>query len=51
MIAAMRDDDRATIFDIRVQTVGARAVAETLLTVAEQPPRRRHTQRTHPHLS
>lgn len=38
MIAAMRDGDHATIFDVRVQTVGARVVAETLLAVAEQRP-------------
>lgn len=38
MIAAMRDGDRAAIFDVQVQTVAARVVAETLLTVAEQPP-------------
>ena len=38
LMTAMRDGDRATMFDVRVQTVAARTVAGTLLSVAEQPP-------------
>ena len=38
LLTTMRDGDHATVFDVRVQTVAARTVAETLLAVAEQPP-------------
>jgi uncharacterized protein YbjT (DUF2867 family) len=38
MLAAMRDGDHASMFDVRVQTVAARTVADALLAVAEQPP-------------
>lgn len=38
LIGAMRDGDQASMFDVSVQTVAARTVADALLGVAEQPP-------------
>jgi uncharacterized protein YbjT (DUF2867 family) len=38
LIARSRDGSRASVFDLRVQTVAARTVAEALLEVAERGP-------------
>lgn len=44
LLAATRDGSQASVFDLRVQTVAARTVAEVLVAVAEQAPTGRATE-------